>query len=51
MKYRDVIMFFVSIAFILSLAFTIGVNSSFWYITVILLLLTLITFYKLWIEK
>jgi hypothetical protein len=51
MKYRDVIMFFVSIAFLLSLGFTLGVNNSFWYITVILLILTIVTFYKLWIEK
>ena len=51
MKYRDLIMFFVSIAFLLSLAFTLGVNNSFWYITVILFIFTILTFYKLWIEK
>jgi hypothetical protein len=51
MKYRDVVMFFISIAFILSLAYTLGVNSSYWYIPVILLIITIILFYKLWIEK
>ena len=51
MKYRDVVMLFVSIAFLLSLAFTLGVNNSFWYITVILFFLTIFTYYKLWIEK
>lgn len=51
MKYRDVIIFFISIAFLLSLAYTLGVTPSYWYITVILLILTILTFYKLWIEK
>jgi len=51
MKYRDVVMFFISIAFLVSLAYTLGVNSSYWYITLILLILTIVLFYKLWIEK
>jgi hypothetical protein len=50
MKYRDVITFFISIFFILSLIYTLGVDSSIWYIPIILFVILLIVFYKLWIE-
>ena len=51
MKYRDIIMIFLSIALILSFAYTVGVNSSFWYISAILFVIAFITYYKLFIEK
>lgn len=51
MKYRDVITFFVALGFILSLAYYFGVDSSIWYIPVILFVFLVIIVYKLWIEK
>jgi len=51
MKYRDIITLFVSLAFILSLAYTIGVDLSLWFIPIILFVLLVIIVYKLWIEK
>ena len=51
MKYRDIIALFMAPAFILTLAYVIGVNTSLWFIPTILLLLLIIIIYKLWIEK
>ena len=51
MKYRDLIIIFLFIVFILSLAFTLGVNNSVWYISVILFVVLVYTFYKLDLEK
>ena len=50
MKYRDVITFFISISFFLSLIFTLGVDSNFWYIPLLLFIILLIVLYKLWFE-
>jgi len=50
MKYRDIITLFVAIFFILSLAY-LGVDTSVWFIPVILFILLIVIVYKLWIEK
>ncbi len=51
MKYRDVITFFISIFFILSLVYVLGVDNSLWYIPIILFIILIIVVYKLWIEE
>ena len=51
MKYRDVLTFFLALIFILSLAYTLGVNLSLWFIPLNLFVLLVIIIYKLWIEK
>jgi hypothetical protein len=51
MKYRDVLILFFALLFILSLAYTIGVDKSIWFIPVILFISIILIFYKLWIEK
>ena len=51
MKYKDVLMFLIVIIFILSLGYTLGVNNSIWFIPVILFIIILFLYYKLWIEK
>jgi hypothetical protein len=51
MKYRDVLMVFLSIFFICSLAYVLGVDLFFWFIPVILFVLIIYIYYKLWIEK
>ena len=50
MKYRDLITIFVSILFISSVGFAIGVAKStlFWSIPVILLAALVVIYYKLW---
>ncbi len=49
MKYRDLITLFVSIFFILSLAYGIGVDNSVWFLPVILLATLAIVIYELWL--
>jgi len=51
MKYKEVLILFLSLIFILSLAYTLGVNLSFWVIPAILFLFLMYTYYKLYIEK
>jgi hypothetical protein len=51
MKYKDVVTFLVSLIFVLSLAYSLGVNSSIWYVPAALFVLWIIIIYKLWIEK
>ncbi len=51
MKYRDIILLFLAIGFILSIGYVLGVNSSHWLFPVILFALLVIVVYKLWIEK
>jgi len=51
MKYRDLLTIFLTIIFILTLAYIIGVDKSLWFIPVILFFVLFLIFYKLWIEK
>jgi len=51
MKYRDLITIFLFLVFILSLAFTLGVNNSLWFIPVVLFIVLIFSYYKLYIEK
>lgn len=51
MKYRDLIIIFLFIVFILSLAFALGVNTSIWYVPIILFAVLIYSYYKLYIEK
>lgn len=51
MKYRDVLTVFLSLIFILSLAYVIGVENRYWFVSVILFVVLLFFVYKLWIEK
>jgi len=51
MKYRDLLTIFLTINFILTLAYIIEVDKSLWFIIVIFFILLVIIFYKLWIEK
>ncbi|EMR75680.1 hypothetical protein MBGDF03_00532 [Thermoplasmatales archaeon SCGC AB-540-F20] len=49
MKYRDLITLFVSIFFILSLIYSIGVDNSVWFLPVLLFATLVIVIYKLWL--
>jgi len=49
MKYRDIITLFVSIFFILSIAYSIGVDNSVWFLPVILFVTMAVVIYKLWL--
>lgn len=51
MKYRDVITLFVGIAFVLSLAYSIGVAKSvwFWIVPILLLVTIILVIWKLWL--
>jgi len=49
MKYRDIITLFTGLAFILSIAYTLGVDHGVWYISIILLLLLILIIWKLWL--
>ena len=49
MKYRDIITLFVSILFILSLAYSIGVDNSVWFLPVLLFVTLVIVIYELWL--
>ena len=51
MKYKDLIMIFMALLFFFSLGFTVGVNSFYWFIPVLILVFILVLYYKLWIEK
>ena len=51
MKYRDLITVFLFLLFFLSLAYTLGVNNNLWFLPVILFVVSIFIFYKLWIEK
>jgi len=51
MKYRDLIIIFMIILFFLSLGFSLGVNPFYWFIPVILFVMIIFFYYKLWIEK
>jgi hypothetical protein len=51
MKYRDIITIFLTIIFILMLAYTLGADRSLWYISLITFIVLVFIFYKLWIEK
>jgi integral membrane sensor domain MASE1 len=51
MKYRDLITIFIAIIFILSLAYVIAVDSSLWYVSVIVFVIFIYFSYKLWFEK
>jgi len=51
MKYRDLITIFMVIIFILSFAYVIAVDSSIWFISIILFFLLIFITFKLWIEK
>ena len=49
MKYRDIITLFVLLVFILSFAYSLGVDNSLWFLPVILFVTLIIIVYKLWI--
>ena len=49
MKYRDIITLFVLLVFILSFAYSLGVDNSLWFLPVILIVTLIIIVYKLWI--
>jgi len=51
MKYRDLILLFVSIVFILTLAYALGVNNNLWFIPAAIFILLILTVYGLWIKK
>lgn len=51
MKYRDLITIFLFIIFILSLAFALGVNKALWFIPIVLFVVLVFSYYKLYIEK
>jgi len=51
MKYRDLITIFIAIIFILSLAYVIAVDTSLWYVSIIVFIIFIYFSYKLWIEK
>jgi hypothetical protein len=51
MKYKDVIIVFLSLIFILSLAYSLGVNLSFWILPAVFFLSLIYSYYKLYIEK
>jgi len=51
MKYRDLITVFLLIVFVLALAYTVGVDTSVWYLPVISFIVLVFFVYKLWIEK
>lgn len=51
MKYRDLILLFVGIIFFLTLAYTLGVDQSLWYVPVLVFIALIVVVYKLWIEK
>ena len=51
MKYRDIILLFISIVFILSIGFVFGVNFSYWPLSLILFIVLIVVVYKLWIEE
>jgi len=52
MKYRDLITIFLSMVFILALAYTVGVTDmDTWYLPVISFIVLAFFVYKLWIEK
>ncbi len=50
MKYRDLITIFVSIIFMLSVGYALGVAESiwFWSLPVVLLVSLIVIYYKLW---
>jgi len=48
MKYRDLITIFVSIIFLLSIGYTLGVDNFFWFLPVILFVALVVIYYKLW---
>ena len=51
MKYRDLITVFLTLIFILSLAYALGVDKSLWFVPAILFVVLIFMVYKLWIEK
>jgi len=51
MKYRDLILVFLSIIFFLSLGYSVGVDLNYWFLPVFVFIILVITIYKLWIEK
>ena len=51
MKYRDLITLFVSLSFVLSLAYVAGVAPSLWFVPVIFLVVLVLVVWKLWLEK
>jgi len=48
MKYRDLITIFVSILFISSVGYAIGVEPSVWFLPVILFVTLVVIYLKLW---
>ncbi|MEM0467207.1 MAG: hypothetical protein QXL17_07810 [Candidatus Thermoplasmatota archaeon] len=48
MKYRDLITVFTSIGFFLTLGYAAGVNHLFWFLPVILGVLLVLIYLKLW---
>jgi len=51
MKYRDFIILFLSILFILSLVYTIGVDIVIWPVPIVLFVILGFFVYKLYIER
>ena len=51
MKYRDIITLFVALAFVLTLAYAVGVNMSLWFVPLIFFVLFVVVIYTLWIKK
>jgi len=49
MKYRDLLTVFLSIIFILIIAFTVGVNQDIWYVPILYFFVFIYFIYKLWI--
>ncbi|MEM0493211.1 MAG: hypothetical protein QXS02_04590 [Candidatus Thermoplasmatota archaeon] len=49
MKYRDIITLFAGLGLILSVAYTLGVDNSVWYVPVVLSLLMILIVWKLWL--
>jgi hypothetical protein len=51
MKYRDLIIIFLSIIFVLSLAFTISVNQNYWFLPLVLFIVIIVFFYEIWVKN
>ncbi len=51
MKYRDLITLFVSLSFVLALAYVLGVDRSLWFVPIIFLVVLVLVVWKLWLEK
>ena len=51
MKYGDLLLLIIGIVFIMTIAYTAGVNQSIWYIPLVLLVVLIFLHYELKIKK